>query len=99
MDAEVCSCVSRCLEEPSEDSFGCDLLVVALISFLMPVFRLLIHFIVSGVFGDVFFCQVRRPPNEGSASSKVTSGGVATPSTTAHAGVSVKYVIVCDLCV
>jgi hypothetical protein len=39
-------------------------LVVALISFLMPVFRLVIFFMESGVIVDTFriLGQVRRPP-------------------------------------
>jgi hypothetical protein len=56
----------------------------------MPVFRLVILCVVSSVFGDAFrICgNVRRPPIEGSASSKVTSESAST-STTAHAVVSV----------
>jgi hypothetical protein len=66
----------------------CD---VSLVSFLMPIFRLIILRMVSGLSGVVrlIYSHVRRPPMGGSASSNVMSGG-ASPSTTTLAAVSVS---------
>jgi len=72
-----------------------------LISFLMPVFRLVVLWMMSGLLGE--FClicgQMRRPPIGGLASSNVMSGG-ASPSTTALVAVSADSLYsmsVCDL--
>ncbi len=75
--------------------------VVSLIDFLMPVLRLVIFWMVSGLSGDVCLIlgHVRRPPMGGSTSSNVMSGGIS-PSTTALAAVaaaSLYSMSVCDL--
>ncbi len=68
---------------------------------LMPAFRLVSFFMVSGL-SDVFLlicCHVLRPPTGGSASSNVMSG-MASPSTTclaASSAASLCYMSVCDL--
>jgi len=76
-------------------------LVVALMKFRMPVFRLVALWMVFGVVGDIFLIcgHVRRTPIEESASSKVTFD-VISLSATARAvvsAVSLHVISVCDL--
>ncbi len=73
--------------------------VVALINFLLPILRLEIIWMVSGLFGVVriIYGHVRRPPIGGSASSNITSGGYS-PSTTAPATESADSLYSMSVC-
>jgi hypothetical protein len=74
---------------------------VTLIAFFMPVLKLVILWILSGLFGVVrlIYGHAQRPPIEGSASSNMMSGRTF-PSTTALTVTpadSLHYMSVCDL--
>ena len=88
---KVYSHFSRSLEEPLEDSFGYNVLAIALRSFFMPALRFVNLRMLSGVLGKgcLIVGLLRRPPiGGGGASSKVVSGWLSCPLQLCLAAVS-----------